>query len=100
MSENVSTIGDYAAIPKELLSEDLKKRLNKEVDKLINNALKDVQDLLHKEWPIVDRFVQELLEKEELEYDEIDAIFQEYGKTTFQPYATHKEDTEEGTPPW
>jgi hypothetical protein len=28
----------------------------------------------------MERFVSELLEKEELEYDEIEAIFAEYGK--------------------
>jgi ATP-dependent Zn protease len=43
--------------------------------------LKDVEELLKKEWQIVERFVKGLLEKEELEYDEIEAIFKEYGKT-------------------
>ena len=45
------------------------------------SCLKDVEDLLKKEWPIVERFVKELLEKEELEYDEIEAIFKECGKS-------------------
>jgi len=74
-------IGDYTVIPKTQLSESLKERLNAETDKIIKSCLKDVEDLLKKEWPIVERFVKELLEKEELEYDEIEAIFKECGKS-------------------
>ena len=39
-----------------------------------------MEELLMKEKELLDRFVKELLAKEELDYDEIDAIFQEYGK--------------------
>ncbi|MBU1912940.1 MAG: AAA family ATPase [Candidatus Omnitrophica bacterium] len=74
-------IGDYTIIPKSQLSESLKEKLNAETDKIIKNCLKDVEDLLKKEWPIVERFAKELLEKEELEYDEIEAIFKECGKS-------------------
>ncbi|MCX5687356.1 MAG: AAA family ATPase [Candidatus Omnitrophica bacterium] len=73
-------VGDYTAIPENLLSEALKERLNAETDKIIQNCIKDAEALLKKEWPIVERFVKELLEKEELEYDDIEAIFNEYGK--------------------
>ncbi len=73
-------VGDYTAIPKSDISEMLKDRLNQETDKIIQTCLKDVQDLLTKERHIFDRFAQELLDKEELEYDEIEAIFNEYGK--------------------
>ena len=34
-----------------------------------------------KERPLLERFVKELLEKEELDYDEIENIFNEYGKS-------------------
>ena len=41
-----------------------------------------IEDTLSiKEEEIVERFVKELLEKEELEYDEIETIFREYGKS-------------------
>jgi len=73
-------VGDYTAIPENLLSESLKEKLNAETDKIIQSCMKDAEALLKKEWPIVERFVKELLEKEELEYDEIEAIFNEYGK--------------------
>lgn len=74
-------VGDYSAIPESQLSESLKEKLNAETDKIIRSCLKDVEDLLKKEWVIVERFVKELLEKEELEYDEIEAIFREHGKS-------------------
>ncbi len=76
-------VGDYSVIPPTQLSESLKEKLNAETNKIMKACLKDVEDLLKKEWQIVERFVKELLEKEELEYDEIEDIFKEYGKTHF-----------------
>jgi len=35
---------------------------------------------LRSEAPLLDRFASELLEKEELEYDDIEAVFKEYEK--------------------
>jgi cell division protease FtsH len=80
MSE-AGLVGDYSVIPESQLSESVKEKLNSETQKIISTCLKEVEDLLNKEWGIVDRFVKELLEKEELEYDEIEGIFKEYGKT-------------------
>lgn len=73
-------LGDYTAIPESQISEDLKEKLNQETNKIFQQCLKDVENLLAKEKQILDRLVKELLEKEELEYDEVEAIFQEYGK--------------------
>ena len=73
-------VGDYTVIPNDQLSEEVKTRLNKDTDQLIKNCLKDVEDLLRKENALFERFARELLVKEELEYDEIEAIFAEYGK--------------------
>jgi len=79
MSEK-SFIGDYTAIPESQLSEKLKEELNDETGKIFQKCLKNVEDLLTKERILLDRFAKELLEKEELDYDEIDAVFKEYGK--------------------
>lgn len=79
MSE-AGLVGDYSIIPPTQLSEKLKEKLNAETNKIINTCLKNVEELLEKEWQIVERFAKELLEKEELEYDEIENIFQEFGK--------------------
>ena len=73
-------LGDYTAVPMEQLSEDIKRKLNEDTNKIFKACYKEVEELLVKERVILDRFAKELLEKEELEYDEIEAIFSEYGK--------------------
>ncbi|MBI4656021.1 MAG: hypothetical protein HY746_04635, partial [Elusimicrobia bacterium] len=40
----------------------------------------EVENTLRTEWQVVERFVKEILDREELDYDEIAAIFTEYGK--------------------
>ncbi len=77
-------VGDYSKIPETQLSEDLKQKLNAETQKLLQAALKEVEDTLTAEAHILDRFAVELVKREELDYDEIVSIFQEYGK---QPQA-------------
>lgn len=73
-------VGDFTAIPKEKLSEQTKNRLNEDVDAIIKQCMKEVEDLLVKEKALFERFAHELLTKEELDYDEIEAIFAEYNK--------------------
>jgi ATP-dependent Zn protease len=77
-------LGDYTIIPDAQLSEKLKEELNDETGKIFNKCLKGVEELLTKERPLLDRFAKELVEKEELDYDEIEAIFTEYGKFSSQ----------------
>ncbi len=76
-------IGDFTAIPETQLSEQLKEELNNETQKLFQECVKDADAVLRREIVLLDRFANELLQKEELEYDEIDAIFKEYHKTKF-----------------
>jgi len=42
-------------------------------------------ELLKREQPLMDRLAQELVAKDELNYDEIEAIFKEFGKTRPSP---------------
>lgn len=72
-------LGDFASMPADSISESLKERLNAETEKIIKECSEDTARVMKKNWKIVDRFVKELLEKEELDYDEIDSIFAEYG---------------------
>jgi len=72
-------IGDYTVIPHEQLSEEFRTILNKDTNAIIEKCLKTVEKTLADARPILDRFAKELLEREELEYDEIIAIFKEYG---------------------
>ena len=62
------------------LSEKIKEQLNNETQEILQECLKEVEILLKKESLLLDRFAQELLAKEELDYDEIEAIFKEHGK--------------------
>ncbi len=74
-------LGDYTIIPESQLSDNIKEQLNQETQKIIQRCLKSVEELLVKEKPVLERLIKELLSKEELEYDEVEAIFNEFGKT-------------------
>ena len=74
-------LGDYTSVPKHEISEKMKEDLDLETQKIFHKCLKEVEELLRRESDLLDRFVKELLEKEELEYDEIEAIFTDCGKT-------------------
>ena len=83
-------VGDYEALLSswafrggasgDRLSDRTKERLNDETHAILSQCLKDVETLLRNEDVLLERFANELLKKEELEYDEIEAIFVEYGK--------------------
>ncbi|MFH0827780.1 MAG: AAA family ATPase [Candidatus Omnitrophota bacterium] len=63
------------------VSEKVKEQLNSEVQEILQECFKEVEALLVKEDKLLDRFAEELLKKEELDYDEIEAIFKEFNKT-------------------
>jgi ATP-dependent Zn protease len=70
-------IGDYSAVPVEQLSEETKARLDNDTNAIIRDCVAQVEELLKKENDLFERFAAELLQKNELEYDEIEAIFAE-----------------------
>ncbi len=72
-------VGDYSAIPKEELSEEIKLALNKDTNAIVTGCVEETKKTLEENKKLLDRFAKELLEREELEYDEIIAIFEEYG---------------------
>lgn len=82
---NSGIVGDYELYGRQdhmfELAESMKEKLNKETQDILQKCLKDVEDLLTKEWKITEHIANELLAKEELEYDDIDAIFKDYGKS-------------------
>jgi cell division protease FtsH len=77
-------VGDYTMIPESQLSESIKEKLNAETYEILNGCAKDVEEFLRAEWTVVDRFAQELLKRNELEFDDIHAIFAEFGKARDQ----------------
>ncbi|RKY44283.1 MAG: cell division protein FtsH [Candidatus Omnitrophota bacterium] len=62
------------------ISEKTKEKLDEDVQKIMNKCLKEVEEILTRERELLEYFAQELLKKEELEYDEIIEIFKKYGK--------------------
>jgi len=63
------------------VSEEMKSTLDRDVQYILQACLNEVTDLLKKEEPLMDRLAQELIAKDELNYDEIEAIFKEFGKS-------------------
>ncbi|HXV27560.1 MAG TPA: AAA family ATPase, partial [bacterium] len=92
-------VGDYTAIPQEQLSEETKSRLNQDTALIIKQSLKEVEDLLAKERDVFERFAHELLTREELDYDEIEGIFAEYGKANPRRFKVKESGTEETASP-
>lgn len=73
-------VGNWHAVGSANLSEDVKNKLTGDTNALLQKALKQADQTLRAEWHILERFAQELLKKDELDFDEIVEIFKEYGK--------------------
>ena len=67
------------------LSDHTKEKLNNETHAILAQCLQQVERLLRQEDGLLERFATELLQKDELEYDEIEAIFAEAGKQRTLP---------------
>ena len=63
-----------------LISEEMKAVLDKDTQQIMHSCLEEVTALLKNEEPLLDRLAKELVIKDELNYDEIEAIFKEFGK--------------------
>ncbi|MDD4954172.1 MAG: AAA family ATPase [Candidatus Omnitrophica bacterium] len=66
------------------ISEDIKSNLDNDVQEILQTCMKEVEEVLKKEEAILDKLAKELVIKEELNYDEIEAIFKEFGKNRAQ----------------
>ncbi|MCR4336196.1 MAG: ATP-dependent metallopeptidase FtsH/Yme1/Tma family protein [Candidatus Omnitrophica bacterium] len=74
-------IGDFHAMSHNgiLISEKTKETLDADVQDILQTCMKDVREVLAAHQELLEYFAQELLKKQELEYDEIEAIFQKFG---------------------
>jgi len=84
------TIGDFSQFQDvrrgfDMLSSDLKNELNSQFNQIMKSCLADVEDILRREWEILEVFVEELVKNGELDYDEIEEIFKKYGKLRLFP---------------
>lgn len=73
-------VGDFTVIPESQISSDIKNKLSHEVQTLLHQAAEEVEAFLRSEWELMDVFAKALLERNELDYDEIETIFKAHGK--------------------
>ncbi len=73
-------VGDFSHVPADQLSDSMKERLNMETHEIMQSCLAETEEFLRKESVIFERFGKELLERNELDFDDIEAIFKEYGR--------------------
>ncbi len=79
-------IGNYAITQQNQsihseLSEAFKKQLNDETQSILRQCEKETEVFLRGEWNMVDVFAKLLIEKEELNYDEIEEVFEKHNKS-------------------
>ncbi len=65
--------------PLSQISERTKEKLDDDVQEILQSCLKDVGEVLNNNRTLLDAFAAELMAKGELEYDEIQAIFDRFG---------------------
>lgn len=63
------------------VSERYKEIIDNDIQDILNTCIKDVEDILTKHRDLFEYFAEELYKKEELDYDEIESIFQKFGLT-------------------
>ena len=82
-------VGDFLYPEKyHYLSEKIKETLDNDVQDILQTCIKDVEQILTEKRELLEYFAQELYNKEELEYDEIEAIFHKFGLTPASRPAT------------
>ncbi|MCX5700011.1 MAG: AAA family ATPase [Candidatus Omnitrophica bacterium] len=74
-------IGNFGSLQKDSMSEETKAKLDSDVQQILQECLKETEAKLLEEDKLLEALSQKLLEKEELNYDEMEAIFKEFGKT-------------------
>ncbi|MEI7999416.1 MAG: AAA family ATPase, partial [Candidatus Omnitrophota bacterium] len=68
------------------ISEKTREVLNDDIQEILQSCLKEDSEILNQHRDLLDYFAQELISKGELEYDEIEAVFQKFGvKPTTRP---------------
>ncbi|HOW35516.1 MAG TPA: AAA family ATPase [Candidatus Omnitrophota bacterium] len=61
------------------VSEKTKETLDEDIQNILQSCIKEVENTLLEHRDLFERFAQELLRRQELEYDEITAIFNQFG---------------------
>lgn len=76
-------IGDFYSLAgqngESFISNKTKEILDQDVQEILQTCMKEVEDVLTQNRNLLDSFAQELFKKQELEFDEIVAIFDKFG---------------------
>jgi len=92
-------IGDFSVLPQNEISNVLKEKLNNESIVILNNCAERVDKFLKTEWQLVEALARELIEKNELDYDNIDALFKSLGRQKDAPALLNGESANAGAAP-
>jgi len=71
-------IGDFEAINANQISEKTKEKLDEDIQEILQSCLKTSLDILQDKKELLEFFAQELLEKGDLEYNEVQDIFNKF----------------------
>jgi cell division protease FtsH len=91
-------IGDFYALQnygaESYISEKTRERLDDDVQDILQDCLRECTETLNAHRALLDHFAQALLKKEELEYDEIESIFNQFNvKPKYRPPFLDESDT-------
>lgn len=84
-------VGDFSVIPKDAISSNLKEKLNNETIAILNSCNTKMEEVLKANWDVVDEIVRVLLEKKEMDFDELEEVFEKFGKKKKYPSAAAAE---------
>lgn len=73
-------LGNFAVIPEHQLSNTVKEKLNNETMAIIDGSYKKVEAFMRENWPLIERLANELIKRDELDYDSIEAILKTQDK--------------------
>lgn len=73
-------VGDFSIIPKDEISSSLKEKLNNETIAILNSCNAKVDEVLKENWDVVDEIVKILLDKKEMDFDDLEEVFDKFGK--------------------
>lgn len=72
--------GHVGCFDSKWVSHMIQEDLDKDVEETIELCLQEINNLLRQNWQVVEKIALELIAKDELDYDQIEAIFKEFAK--------------------
>jgi cell division protease FtsH len=81
-SGHVGDFQSYSYYNNDMVSDETKKQLEDDVQHILRTCMQEVKDYLNQHRDLLNYFAEQLIAKEELEYDEIQQIFEKFGIKT------------------